>query len=161
MSNFENKIHLDKESFQVRGSVKVQLFDENGNLKQEHENHNLVVTVGKTYLAAWLAAASQAGPFMSYIALGTGTTAPSASDTTLQSELTGGGNVRVQGTLTSSTNTWQNSAVFLPGNGTGAVTEAGLFTASTVGTMFARQTFSAYNKAAGDTLTVTWTVSFS
>lgn len=154
-------IKLDKDFFQVKGSVKVELRDERGNLKQSHEAHNLIVTVGKNYLAAWLAAASQAGMFMSYIALGTGTTAPAASDTALQSELTGGGNSRVVGTLSSSTNTWQNTAIFLPGNGTGAVTEAGLFTASSSGTMFARQTFSAYNKAAGDTLTVTWSVSFS
>ncbi len=151
-----------KEEFiHVRGSVKMQLIDEHGNVKQEHEDHNLIVTIGKTYLATWLAAASQSGEFMSYIALGTGTTSPSASDTALETEFAGGGYSRVQGTLTSSTNTWQNSAIFSPGNGTGAVTEAGLFSASTSGTMFARQTFAAYNKAAGDTLTVTWSVSFS
>lgn len=151
-----------KEEFvQLKGSVFVQLRDEHGNLKQEHEEHNLIVTVGKTYLTAWLAAATQSTPFMSYIGLGTGTTSPSAGDTALQTELAGGGYSRSQGTLTNSTNTWQNVAVFSPGNGTGAITEAGLFSASTSGTMFARQTFSAYNKAAGDTLTVTWSVSFS
>jgi hypothetical protein len=149
------------ESVSLTGSVKVQLFDENGNLKQEHEDHNLIVTIGKSYLATWLAAASQAGPFMSYIALGTGTSGPSASDTTLGSELTGGGNVRVQGTLTPSSNTWNNSATFAPGNGTGAVTEAGLFSDVTAGTMFARQVFAVYNKAAGDTLTISWTVTLS
>lgn len=150
-----------EETLTIKGAVHVQLFDCDGKLKREHFAPNLVVTVGKTYLAAWLAAASQAGEFMSYIALGTGTTAPAAGDTALQAELTGGGNARVIGTLTSSTNTWQSSAIFLPGNGTGAVTEAGLFSASSVGTMFARQTFSAYNKASGDTLTVTWSISFS
>lgn len=147
--------------FLVEGNVEMTLTDENGNVKQSHANHNLIVTVGKNYLAAWLQAASQAGAFMSYIALGTGTTSPAAGDTTLQTEFSGGGYSRSLGTLTNSTNTWQNSAVFSPGNGTGAVTEAGLFSAITVGTMFARQTFSAYNKAAGDTLTVTWSVSFS
>lgn len=157
----ENKINLEKDFFELKGSVKVQLFDEHGNLKQEHEDHNLIVTVGKNYLASWLQAASQGGPFMSYIGLGTGTTSPAAGDTTLQTEFAGGGYSRVQGTLTNSTNTWQNSAVFNPGNGTGAVTEVGLFSASSSGTMFARQTFSAYNKAAGDTLTVTWSISFS
>lgn len=152
---------LDKESITLKGYVKVQLIGPDGKIKQSHENHNLIVTVGKTYLAAWLAAASQAGKFMSYIALGTGTTAPISGDTTLQTEFTGGGNSRSLGTLTSSTNTWNNTAVFAPGNCTGAVTEAGLFTASSIGTMFARQTFSAYNKAAADTLTVSWTVTFS
>ncbi len=145
----------------LKGSVKVQLFGPDGKLKQEHEDHNLIVTVGKTYIATWLAAASQAGEFMSYIGLGTGVTAPSSGDTALQTEFSGGGYSRSLGTLTSSTNTWTNTATFNPGNGTGAVTEAGLFSAITSGTMFARQTFAAYNKAAGDTLTVAWTVTFS
>lgn len=152
---------LNKEFFTVSGSVKVELRDEHGNLKQSHDEHNLIVTVGKNYLAAWLAAASQAGEFMTHIGLGTGNTAPTAGDTTLQTEFSGGGYARVNGTLSSSTNTWNNTAVFAPGNGTGAITEAGLFSASTSGTMFARQTFSVYNKAAGDTLTVSWSVSFS
>jgi hypothetical protein len=149
------------ESLSLKGSVKVQLFDENGKLKQEHEDHNLIVTIGKSYLATWLAAASHAGAFMSYIALGEGTSGPSASDTTLGTELTGGGNARVVGTLTPSSNTWNNTATFAPGNGTGAVTEAGLFSALTSGTMFARQVFAVYNKAAGDTLTISWTVTLS
>jgi hypothetical protein len=149
------------ESIELKGSVKVQLFDENGNLKQEHENHNLIVTIGKSYLATWLAAASQAGKFMSYIALGYGTTGPAAGDTVLENEFTGGGNARVVGTLTPSTNTWNNTATFAPGNGTGAVTEAGLFSDLTSGTMFARQVFAAYNKAAGDTLIISWTVTLS
>lgn len=143
------------------GSVKVQLFDENMKLKQEHEDHNLIVTVGKSYLATWLAAASQAGKFMSYVALGEGTSGPAAGDTALESEFTGGGNVRVEGTLTPSSNTWNNTATFAPGNGTGAVTEAGLFSEITSGTMFARQVFAAYNKAAGDTLIVSWTITLS
>lgn len=154
MENKEEFIHLT-------GSVKVQLFDKDGNLKQSHEDHNLIVTAGKNYLASWLQAASQAGPFMSYIALGTGTTAPASGDTALQTELAGGGYSRVQGTLTNSTNTWTNTATFSPGNGTAAITEAGLFTASSSGTMFARQTFSAYNKAAGDTMVIAWTVTFN
>jgi hypothetical protein len=149
------------ESIELKGSVKVQLFDENGNLKQEHENKNLIVTIGKSYLATWLAAASQAGKFMSYIALGEGVSGPAAGDTGLGSELTGGGNARVVGTLTSSTNTWNNTATFGPGNGTGAVTEAGLFSELTTGTLFARQVFGAYNKAAADTLTVSWTLTLS
>jgi len=149
------------ESIQLKGSVKVQLFDENGNLKQGHEDHNLIVTIGKSYLATWLAAATQSTKFMSYIALGAGVSGPSSSDTVLGSEFTGGGNVRVQGTLTPSSNTWNNTATFAPGNCTGAVTEAGLFSDLTVGTLFARQVFGVYTKAAGDTLTVSWTVTIS
>jgi hypothetical protein len=150
-----------QEYLKITGSVKVQLFDENGKLKQEHEDHNLIVTAGKNYLATWLAAASQSGEFMSYVGLGIGTTSPASGDTALQTEFSGGGYSRQLGTLTSSSNTWTNTVTFAPGNGTGAITEAGLFTTVTSGTMFARQVFAAYNKAAGDTLTITWTVTFN
>lgn len=154
-------LKMEQEYFCLKGSVHVRLVGPDGKLKQEHTNHNLVVTVGKTYLATWLAAASQAGEFMSYIALGTGTTSPASGDTALQTELVGGGYSRQQGTLSSSSNVWQNQCTFGPGNGTAAITEAGLFTASSSGTMFARQVFSAYNKAAGDTLIITWSVTLS
>jgi len=145
-----------QESFDLKGSVHVQLIGPDGKIKQEHENHNLIVTVGKSYLATWLTAATQSGPFMSYMGLGTGSSGPASGDTTLGTELVGGGYSRQQGT-----NVWQNACTFAPGNGTAAITEAGLFSASSSGTMFARQVFSAYNKAAGDTLIITWTVTLS
>lgn len=149
------------EQIKLNGSVNIKLIGPDGVVKQEHTDHNLVVTVGKNYLAAWLAAASQAGEFMTFIALGTDTSGPASGDTTLGAEFSGGGYSRVDGTLSSSANVWTNTATFAPGNGTGAITEAGLFTASTVGTMFARQVFAVYNKAAGDTLIVVWNVSFA
>lgn len=149
------------ELLKLRGSVKVQLIGPDGKVKQEHEDHNLIVTVGKNFLATYLTPSGHGSNFFDYIALGTGTTSPASGDTALQTELSGGGYSRVVGTVTSSTNTWTNTATFSPGNGTAAITEAGLFSASTSGTMFARQTFAAYNKAAGDTLVVAWTVTFS
>lgn len=152
---------INEQFIELKGSVKVQLFGADGKLKQSHEDHNLVVTVGKNYLTAWLQAATQAGPFMSYVGLGTGTTSPASGNTALETELAGGGYSRQQGTLTNSTNTWTNTVTFSPGNGTGALTEAGLFSASTAGTMFARQVFAAYNKAAGDTMVIAWTVTFN
>ena len=45
------------------------------------------------------------------------------------------------------------------GDGTNsAIAEAGIFNASSVGTMLARATFTAINKGASDTLKITWTV---
>jgi hypothetical protein len=150
-----------KDTMKLTGSVNVKLIGSDGKIKQEHTDHNLVVTVGKSYLASWLTAATQSGPFMSYIGLGTGTSGPAAGDTTLDTELSGGGYSRVQGTLSSASNTWSNTATFAPGNGTGAITEAGIFSASTVGTLFAHQVFAVYNKGAGDTMTIVWSVSFN
>lgn len=145
------------EQLKVKGHIHATLRGPDGQIKTERDINNVVVTVGKNYLAAWLAAASQAGKFMSYIALGTGTNAAVAGDTALQTECA----TRVLGTLTSSTNVWQNVATFSAGVDTGMITEAGLFTASSVGTMFARQVFSVIDKQAGDTLELTWQVTFS
>jgi len=145
------------ENIKVTGHIDLVLKDESGSIKDTREIKNLVVTAGKNYLAAWLAAASQAGYFMQYIGLGTGTTPAAAGDTALETPLA----TRVAGTVTSSTNVWQNVATFGPGVDTGAVTEAGLFTASSSGTMFARQVFSVINKGAADSLEITWTETLS
>ena len=149
------------ETMQLKGSVNIKLIGPDGKIKQEHTDHNLVVTVGKTYLAAWLAAAPQSGTFMPYVGLGTLQTGPAAGDTTLGAESVVGGYSRVSGTLSSASNVWQNTATFAPGNGTDAIKEAGLFSASTSGTMFAHQTFNVYNKGAADTMIVVWSVTLS
>lgn len=146
-----------QEQLKVTGHIHFKLFGANGELKEERDIKNVVVTVGKNYLATWLTAATQADYFMRYIALGTGTNAANASDTTLQTELSS----RVAGTLTPSSNVWQNVASFGPGVDTGAITESGIFSASSAGTMFARQTFAVINKGAGDSLQVTWQITFS
>lgn len=146
-----------KDLVKATGHINFKLFDENGQLKDERDIKNVVVTVGKNYLATWLTAATQSDYFMRYIALGTGTNAANASDTDLHIP----SSTRVAGTLTPSSNVWQNVALFGPGVDTGAITESGIFSASTSGTMFARQTFAVINKGAGDSLQVTWQITYS
>lgn len=146
-----------------KGSVRKQLFAEDGTLKYDHTDHNLVVDVGLDFIATWLTALTQSTPFMSWIGLGTDSTAPAPGDTDLVAPLA----TRVQGTLTSpSSMVWQNVASFGPGVDTGAITEAGLFSTdwtfpTPAGTMFARNVFSVVNKSATDTFVLTWSVSFS
>lgn len=141
----------------LRGHINLKLYDGNGALKSEVDKENVIVTVGKNFTAAWLAAASQANPFMNYIQLGTGTTGAVAGDTDVETGLT----PRVAGTISSSTNVWTNQTTFGPGVATGAVTEAGIFSALTGGTLLARQTFAVQNKLAGDTIVFTWNVTLS
>jgi len=146
-----------QDTIKVTGRIKFELFDSSGNVKDIREVNNVVVTVGKTYLAAWLIAATQADYFMRYIGLGEGVTGPAAGDTTLESPLA----TRVAGTLTSATNVWQNVALFGPGVDTGSITESGIFSASSSGTMLARQVFGVITKAAGDSLQVTWQITLA
>lgn len=152
--NMEKKIG---EGAIAKGRFLVELFDQNGKRKDLRIVENVIVTVGKAFLANWLTAGAQSDYFMRYIGVGTGTNAASASDTGLQTELS----TRSAGALTNTTNVWQNQATFGPGVDTGAITEAGIFSASSGGTMFARQTFAVVNKAAGDSLQITWQVTFS
>lgn len=146
-----------KDDVKLTGYIRFALIGPDGKVKENREIKNVVVTVGKNFLATWLAAASQAGSFMQYIGLGTGTNAANASDTALQTELS----TRQAGTLSAAGNVWQNQATFGAGVDTGAITEAGIFSASSAGTMLARQVFAVINKGAGDSLQVTWQITLS
>lgn len=145
-----------KDSLKLAGKLKIVLTGEDGNVKEEREVDNLVVTAGLTYIASRMAAAT-AG-VMSHMAVGTGTTAAAAAQTDL---------VTIAGSrvaLTSTTPGTSNIvyvASFGAGVSTGALTEAGIFNASTAGTMLCRTVFSVVNKGASDTMTVTWTVSLA
>ena len=52
-------------------------------------------------------------------------------------------------------------ASFGAGDGTGAITEAGLFNAASGGDMLCRTTFSVVNKGSQDSMTITWEVTVS
>jgi hypothetical protein len=138
----------------MTGNLKLVLTDEHGNVKQEEEIKNLVVTVGKGFIASRMKDATATA--MTHMEVGTGTTAAAVGDTALQTAVASS---RV--TLTSTTVTTNNVAyvaTFPAGTGTGALTEAGLFNASSSGTMLCRTVFSVINKGAADTLGITWTV---
>lgn len=138
------------------GNVFYTLVDAAGNVKETREVKNLVVTVGKNAVASALAESPAVTDFMPYLAIGTGVTGAVAGNTTLQTEVS-----RKLGAKSSTTNVWQNTVTFGAGEGTGAITEAGIFSAAVAGTMLARQTFAAINKAATDLLIVTWQVTFA
>jgi len=145
------------DSIKMTGNLKLVLTDEHGNVKQEEEVKNLVVTVGKNFIASSMAKTTTNSPAaMTHMEVGTGTTAAAAGDTALETAVASS---RV--TLTSTTVTTNNVAyvaTFPAGTGTGALTEAGIFNASSSGTMLCRTVFSVINKGAADTLGITWTV---
>jgi len=146
-----------KEGLGLKGHINLKLYGPDGKLKTERDVKNVIVTVGKNFLATWLAQATQATPFMNYVGLGTGTNAAAAGDIDLQTPVS----PRVAGVLTDSTNVWENQATFGPGIATGAITESGLFSVLTSGTLMARQVFPVVNKLAGDTIVFTWQITIS
>jgi hypothetical protein len=96
---------------------------------------------------------------MSYMAVGTGATAAAAGDTALGAEISA--SRTTLSTATSSANVVTYATTFGAGVGTGAITEAGIFNASSAGTMLCRTVFSVVNKGASDSMTITWTVTVS
>lgn len=103
---------------------------------------------------------------MKYHGLGTGGTAEASGDTALVTELTTEytGNVRATGTTTESSSTvYQTVATNTLDSGTPAVTEHGVFSASSAGVLLDRSLFSAINLvgANGDALQSTYSLTCS
>lgn len=144
------------EDLQATGQVLIQLLDAAGKVKEEHKVKNLVVSAGKTYIAARMQGTS-IPTVMGYMAIGTGTATPAVGNTTLGVEA---GRVALA-SFSSSSNQVTATATFPAGTGTGAITEAGIFNANSGGTMLCRTTFPVVNKAAGDSIAITWVVTVS
>ena len=144
------------EDLKLRGDVAIVLKDKDGNVKDSREIHNLVVSSGLEFICSRMAGTS-AG-VMSHMALGAGTTAAAAGQTDLVSIL---GAREALDSTTPSSNTITYVSSFEAGEATGAVTEAGIFNASTSGTMLCRTVFAVVNKQADDTMSVTWTITLT
>ncbi len=144
------------DDLKLRGDVAIVLKDKDGNIKDSREINNLVVSAGLEFICSRMAGASAS--VMSHMALGSGTTAASAGQTDLVSVL---GSREALDSSTASSNTVTYVSSFEAGEGTGAVTEAGVFNASSSGTMLCRTVFSVVNKEADDTMSVTWTITLT
>jgi len=97
----------------------------------------------------------------SFIAWGTGTTNPVVGNTVLE---TPSAEARTDGTETQQTTDNSNDTYRVVGTitsaGTQAITEVGLFTASSGGEMLVRSTFAAINLTLNDSITFTLNVDF-
>ncbi|MCK9578801.1 hypothetical protein M0R01_04960 [bacterium] len=143
----------------LKGKIRFELFDEKGNIKQVVEKDNTFMAVGDAHVADQLAATVHEAK-MGWIAIGTSTTPFSAASTALTSELDR--NALAAGYPEQGAAAADNDVLYkaswAAGDGTGAITEAGIFNSSADGTMLAASTFPVINKGASDTLTITWTV---
>jgi hypothetical protein len=144
------------ENLKVKGRLNIVLKNSAGEVKDTREVDNLVVSAGLAFITSRMGGTS--ADVMSHMAIGDGTTAAAAGDTDLESIL---GSREALDSTTPSTNTIVYVSSFEAGEGTGAVTEAGIFNASTAGTMLCRTVFSVVNKGADDTMTITWTITLS
>lgn len=128
-------------------------------VKEVREGHNVVTTVGKEFVASFLksAAAAAATFTCKYVAVGAGAVAEAITDTALGSEL-----ARHTATVSyTSGGIYNLTATFASGLGTGAITEYGVLSSSSAGTLLSRDTEAVINKTANDTLVVNYTLTFA
>ena len=144
------------DNLKLSGQIDIVLRDKNGNVKEERTEKNLVVTTGLNYIASRMKDASATA--MTHMALGSGTTTAAAGQTALVTLL---GSREALDSTTVTANAVAYVASFEAGDATGAVTEAGIFNAASGATMLCRVKFDVVNKAADDTMTVTWTITVS
>lgn len=143
------------DSLKASGSLRVVVTGSDGKVKEEHDFKNLVVTVGKNFVASRMV--GTAANVMSHMAIGSSSTAANVLDTTLGAQL--GRVILASGSATNAVVTY--TATFPAGTGTGAVVEAGIFNDPTTGTMLCRTVFAVVNKGVDDAMSVTWTVTIS
>jgi hypothetical protein len=144
------------DQIKIRGNLDIVIRDGNGEVKETRQERNLVVTAGLGFIASRMKDTTDDA--MTHMAVGSGSTAAAAGDTDLGSIL-GSREVLDSTTVSGATVTYVSS--FEAGDGTGAITEAGIFNAASGGTMLCRTVFSTVNKAADDTMTITWTITLS
>ena len=134
------------DNFTMTGALSIAI-----NNKIVAEVPNTVVTGGKNWVAQRM---NNVNSVMTHMAIGTSTAVVAPAQTSLTTEI-----ARV--TLTSTTvsgNSIVYVGTFPAGTGTGAITEAGTFDASSAGDMLCRTVFTVVNKGANDSMTITWTV---
>lgn len=135
--------------------------DRFGNLKEKRKVKNLVTNAGKAGIASRINGSGAEAAF-TYLAVGTGTNAAAAGDTTLQTEITDSGLERASATASRVTTDVTDDTAQLAKTwtvtGTKAVTEAGILNAASNGVLLARSVFAAINVISGDSLTVTYKI---
>lgn len=147
------------ETLRSRGRLSIVITDQYGQTKEKREVDNLVVNAGLAYITSRMVGVAKT--VMSHMAVGSGTATAAAANTDL------GNLLGSRKALTSTTISGANNesvvyvGTFNPGEGTGAVTEAGIFNAASSGDMLCRTVFAVVNKAATDTMVITWTITLS
>jgi hypothetical protein len=153
---------------EVGGSLSILVTAEDGSAKQELYVPNLVVNIGKNFIASRMV--GTAAQVMSHMALGLDSTSEVVGNTALGTELTVAGGytnysrAAVAGTANNNIVTY--TANFPANNpsapvGGAVLREAGIFNASTGGTMLCRTTYPIVTKLPADALSITWTITIS
>jgi hypothetical protein len=147
-----------KDKTPIKGNLKLVLTDKHGKIKEDREHKNTITVLHDATVADRMSGGTDS--LIDYTGVGTTSGGKSTTSTALEAQV-----VRVQNDSNTQgagadDNDVVHVATFGAGVGTGALVEAGLFTGAADATLMAWQDFSVINKGAGDTLTVTWTITY-
>lgn len=147
-----------KDKLKLKGSYNVKHYRD-GELIDEQDVDNLVVNDGLAALSGLFLNDVSETEF-DFVAIGSGSTAPSASDSSLVTEID-----RQAATGTQETDSVTNDQAQLQStfsfSGAQTIEEVGVFNDAITGTMFSRSTISTVNVTNGDSLQVTYQITFS
>lgn len=145
---------MEKDTFSIKGHLEIRVFGEDGMLRDSRSIHNAVKNAG-LYGLLDQCLASPTLAKVGWMAIGTGSPAATLLGTEIaRNALTIKSRTDAVLTMVCSWNA---------GDGTGTITEAGLFdvvTANTVN-MWCSSSFTGIVKGASDTLQITWTITIS
>lgn len=167
---------------ELGGALQIVHTGPDGKLIEERMYSNIVVTAGKNWIAQRMTAtgiAAAGGGEMTHMALGgnaggaggvgSNPAKPGAADltATVLPIVTGSATAAVtelgRVALTGAAGTYSGAVVtyaatFAAGQATGSLVEAGVFNAASAGQMLCYTVFDVVNKAANDSIAITWTV---
>lgn len=167
-----NEPTLRTEGGGISGHLVAVLYDENGNIKAYRQTDNRIVDRGLDVMADLVFNGMNlvtGEATVKAMGIGVGTTASATTQTDLVSRTgvtacTNGTATFTEGATTAGQVNATATVSFTGASCDGAITEAGLFTAAAgvpTGHLFARQSFSAINTGAADTLQITWSTSLA
>lgn len=138
----------------IKGEHTFTFYDKFGEILREQYFENIVVTVGRGVAGEILAGIIPQTDGINYCGLGTGTTAPTNADTSLEIE----GARKIRGSAQSQDNSFILNFYYNPTQGNGTWTEFGTFIdgdeAVDSGTLFTRALINV-TKQSGEGLTIT------
>jgi len=137
------------DTIKIKGHVNATLYGETGEVKQVFDADNLIVNAGKNWLLSRIA--SNTNATASLVAIGTNATAASAADTTLGALI-----YSKNGDMVSAPYSHTVTVYFTPGEGTGTITEYGLYASGS--SLIGRVVSGSMAKGAGDTMRVIYTL---
>jgi hypothetical protein len=151
---FEEKDQGFHSGLGIKELCHLQLFGPDGQLKEERVIHNTVTELGDAHVADQMSDSGEAA--LGFMAVGTGSGQTAASvglavslDRNALTSTTQGAGAADNDVI------WVGT--WIAGDGTGAITEAGIFLADNNTTMNYYADFAAVNKLAADSLVITWT----